>query len=137
MFDAIAIALETGMGLKREHQRVLIRVGWVLGVSFHIAWVCGLTAVVGLSTPFARAGDVEKLMRAAEVNARISMQQELRVQTRLWCTTQDPEIRSVAYRRIDELRHDLFEIAKTSTPEPTCSKPAEQQYDQQPREYAQ
>ena len=123
-------ALEKGMGLRREHQRLLIRVGWVLGVSFHIAWVCGLTAFMGLGTPFARASDVDKLMRAAEVNARISMQQELRVQVRLWCTTPDQEVRDIAYRRIDELRHDLREIAKTETPNPTCTKPSEQQYQQ-------
>lgn len=122
MFDAAQKALEEGMGLKREHQRMLIRVGWVLIVSGHIAWVCGFLASIGLLAPFARAGDVEKLLRASEVNARISMQSELRVQIRAWCVATDDEIRALALRRIDELRSDLLEIANMRTPEPRCDR---------------
>jgi membrane protein YdbS with pleckstrin-like domain len=123
MFELAAKALEEGMGLSRAHQRVLWRVFWVLGVSGHILWVCGFLTAVGLSSPFARADDVDKLMRAAQVNARISMQQELRVQIRTYCATSDDDIKALAMRRIDELRNDLFEIAKIRTPEPQCQTP--------------
>lgn len=123
MLDIAAAALEKGLGLRREHQRLLIRTGWVLLVSAHVMWVCGRLAFLGLASPFAQAADVDKLLRAAEVNARISMQQELRVQTRAWCIAQDHEIKDIAWRRIDELRNDLFEIAKIQTPEPSCPLP--------------
>lgn len=112
--------LEVGLGLKRDHLRVIVRVGWVLFVSGHVAWVCGVLAGVGLASPFASAADVDKLLRAAQVNARISMQTELRVQVRAWCIAQDQEIKQLAWRRIDELRNDLLEIAKIQTSEPEC-----------------
>lgn len=114
-------ALSVGLGLKPAHWRILIRVGWVLIVSLHIAHVRGWLIVVGIASPYASASDVDKLLRASEVNARISMQQELRVQVRLWCTTPDAEIRSSALHRIDELRNDLRDIAKVETTEPTCT----------------
>lgn len=123
MLDMAAKALEEGLGLKREHQRVLIRTAWVLFVSGHVLWVCGWLAAMGLSSPFAQAADVDDLLRASRVNARITMQTELRVQIRAWCLAEDPEIRQLTWRRIDELRTDLLEIAKIQTPEPVCNVP--------------
>lgn len=120
MIEAIAKTLEQGLGLKREHQKILIRTGWVFFVTGHVLWVCGWLTAMGLASPFASAADVDKLLRAAQVNARISMQTELRVQIRAWCIAEDPEIRQLAWRRIDELRSDLLEIAKIQTPEPEC-----------------
>jgi hypothetical protein len=117
-------ALTIGLGLKPGHWKVLVRTGWVLFVTFHIARAAGWLAAFGFMSPYANAADVEKLLRAAEVNARISMQTELRVQIRAWCSTNDGEIRALAWNRIDELRHDLREIAKLDTPEPTCAAPA-------------
>lgn len=125
MLSQLSQALETGMGLRREHQRVLIRTGWVLIVSGHIAWACGWLASFGLAAPFARAADVDKLLRAAEVNARISMQQEIRVQVRAYCQTTDEEVRLLTLKRIDELRTELWEIAKIQTPAPQCLRGGE------------
>lgn len=115
-FDALVV----GMGLKPPHIRFLTRVTWVVLVSGHIAWVCGYLITFGFAAPFARASDVEELKNAAKVSARINMQTEIRVQTRLWCTNTDPEIRASAYQNIQRLRIDLEKIADVKEPEPRC-----------------
>ncbi len=123
MFGDAGEALEKGIGFKRSAWPILIRVAWVAFVTGHVLWVCGFLTALGLASPFAKASDVEKLLRAQEISARISMQQELRVQIRAWCIAQDPEIRQVAWDRIDQLRSELLEIARLQTPEPSCPHP--------------
>lgn len=118
----LAKGLEAGLGLKREHQKILIRTGWVLFVTYHIARAAGWLAPLGLASMFASASDVDKLIRASEINARISMQNEIRVQTRNYCETDDVEIRASALKRIDQLREDMWEIAKVRVPEPQCMR---------------
>lgn len=113
-------ALVTGMGLKPQQIKLLIRVGWVLGVSFHMAWVCGWLVAFGLASPFARAGDVEQLQKAARVSARLNLQTELRIQIRVWCTHGDDEVKRAAYGNIQRLRIDLEDIAGVKEPEPSC-----------------
>jgi hypothetical protein len=115
-------ALSTGLDLKPRDKRILIRTGWVLFVTLSQAYGFGLLTYVGFASPFAKASDVDKLLRAGEVSARISMQQELRVQTRVWCTNPDADVRMYAEKRIEELRRDLHEIAKLQTPEPRCEQ---------------
>ncbi len=115
-------ALTIGLGIKPWHWRILLRTGWVLFVTFNIARGAGWLAYLGFMSPFASADDVDKLLRAAQVTARINMQTELRVQIRAWCTTPDDEIRALAWNRIDEIRHDLREITKIDTPDPRCER---------------
>lgn len=117
-------AMALGMGLKSNHLRVLIRVGWVLLVSGHIAWVCGWLVSVGLTGPFARASDMAQVQRTLAVSARIQIQQELREQKRLWCSVENEQSRSLIMRRIDELRGNLREIANIDdgTGEPVCRR---------------
>ena len=43
-----------------------MRVVWVGGISFHVAWVCGLFAPLGLEAPFAKAQDVVKVASSVE-----------------------------------------------------------------------
>lgn len=121
MFGNVGEALEKGVGFRHSAWPILIRVAWVLFVTYNLARALGWLAYLGFASPFAKASDVEKLLRAAEVNARISMQQEIRVQTRVWCSNADADVREFAYRRIEELRRDLHEIAKVPTPEPNCA----------------
>lgn len=108
------------LGIKREHQTVFFRISWVVAVTGHMAWVCGFLAGFGLAAPFARASDVDKLLRASEVNARISMQNEIRLQVRVLCQSDDDDIRASAMRRIDELRDELWEISRIRVPDPQC-----------------
>lgn len=120
MFDRASRALEIGLGLKPEHQRVLIRTGWVLFVSGHVFWVCGFLAGFGLASPFARAEDVEELKKASVISARIQIQGEIRAQTKAYCQLPDGIAREYVLRRIDDLRAELYEIAKIRAPEPNC-----------------
>jgi len=122
--DHGAKALSLGLGLKQHHWKILIRVGWVLLVSGHIAWVCGWFAVVGLSTPFAKASDMQAVQKMLAVSTRISLQQELRMQKQAYCRVDDYQVKASIMRRIDELRDQLREIAKIDdgTGEPPCPR---------------
>jgi hypothetical protein len=127
VFSAIAQALETGLGLKREHQKAIIQTLWVLAVSGHIAWVCGLLVTFGMGSPFVRAEDLKKVTedlarvsRSIEKGNIVSMQQEVRTQTRIYCQNTDEEIRTYALKRIDELRNELWEISQIRVPETQC-----------------
>jgi hypothetical protein len=117
-------AIFENMGIKREHQRAVVRVLWVLAVTGHMLWVCGFLAALGLVAPFARAGDVDKLLRATEVNARLSMVNEIRVQTRAYCQTDDNELKGSARRRIDELREELWQVSQIRVADPQCLRGA-------------
>lgn len=133
MLEAIQVILEN-VGIKRDHQRLFLRALWVLGVSGHVAWICGFLTVAGLNSPFVRAEDIGKveqkvtaveqkvtaLERSSQVSARIQLQGEIRAQTKAYCGLRDPVEREYVLRRIDSLRAELFEIAKLSTPEPNC-----------------
>lgn len=114
-------AITTAFGLNKKQRQLLLRVLWVLAVSGHIAWVCGFLAFVGLSSPFARAADVEDLKRAATVNARIQIIQEMRVQKNSYCKTTDEQTRDSIIRYLVRLQGELKEIADEVEPvQPVC-----------------
>jgi hypothetical protein len=109
-----------GFGLTRDQRRLLIRIAWVLGVSGHIAWVCGFLSIIGLASPFARADRVEKLERSAQISARISLAQEYRVQVRAYCVV-DERYKEGVLIIIERIRSDYTEITNGQTlPEPRC-----------------
>jgi hypothetical protein len=112
-----------GFGLNREQRRLLLRILWVIGVSTHIAWVCGFLAWTGLAPPFAKAERVERLERSALISARISLQQEYRVQVRAYCAM-DESARDGVLRTIDRIRTDFVIVTegKEYLPEPRCEK---------------
>jgi len=115
--------LSDGFGLSIAQRQLLIRVLWVLGVSTHIAWVCGFLGVVGLAPPFARAERVDRLEQSAQIAARISLQQEYRVQVRAYCLVDEPAKDGVL-RTIDRIRADYSTVTegKESLPEPRCPR---------------
>jgi hypothetical protein len=113
-------ALTTGLGLKQRDWKILIRVGWVLVVTFHMGYVLGVFAVAGFASPFAKASDVDKLLRASVVSTRLQIQTELRAQKVAYCRETDFELKQSFSRRYDELRGDLRDIANVEWPELTC-----------------
>jgi hypothetical protein len=52
-----------GFGLNRQQRGLLIRVGWVIIVTTYMAWTLGLMAFMGVSSPFATAGDLKEMER--------------------------------------------------------------------------
>lgn len=123
MLDKAGDALVEGMGLKKPQVRLLIRVGWVLLVSGHIAWVCGWLVLFGLRVPFANAADVDELKANARLTLQLQLQQELRVQKNAWCSVADEKVRDGIMIRIDQLRNNLREVAKIDDGygEPRCN----------------
>lgn len=130
-------AIDKYFGFNKQQSGKFFRASVNLAVWFGMLKAYGWLASLGVAAPFASAADVDDLKRAqavnaraAEVSARINMQTELRLQTKIWCSATDAEIKASALRKIDELRAEFLEITKTVTPEPTCAKPAELQYTQ-------
>lgn len=113
--------LSEAFGLNKGHRQMLLRIGWVLVVSTHIAWACGWLVTFGL-IGFARAADVEQLQRTVEISARIQLAQEIRLQVRARCTLTDQQMRDSVQRAIDNLQNEYARItAGQRYPEPSCS----------------
>lgn len=70
MEQRVLSLLTEGLKLNVAQRGLLIRVGWISLVSFHIFWVCGWLSVLGLSPPFAQASDIQQ--SAARTDAKIS-----------------------------------------------------------------
>jgi hypothetical protein len=130
MFELLA-ALERGMGLKEGQSKLLIRVGWIIIVSVHIAWVCGWLVTFGLASPFVRAaeiaavnGEISDIKAYQRLTLTLQLQGELRAQKSAWCVVQDSISRVSIMNRIDFLRQQLRDIAKVEdgTGDPVCPR---------------
>lgn len=123
MADPLDIASE-GFALTKEQRRLLIRVFWVLIVTANMLYVHGALVYLGITAPFARAGDVVQLQRASMVNARIQIIQEMRVQKNAWCKIEDDQTRDSIMRYLVRLQGELKEITnEIESIRPDCSQP--------------
>lgn len=105
-----------GMGLKRSQQQLILRSMWVAIVSTHILWACGLLAMIGLPSPFARAATVEDLAHTVQVSARLQLTQELRVQTLYWCAAKEAEQKLAVEQTLNRLRDEYRRVTSGETP---------------------
>lgn len=116
-------ALSAGFGLSRRQQALILRILWVILVSFHIAWVCGFTTFLGFVPPFAKADDVTELRRITAASARVTLSKEIRDQSRIRCSATDQAIADAITRYIDSLQIEYERIAGQRYPEPECRRP--------------
>lgn len=65
MADGAGLLTE-GFKLNVEQRGLLIRVGWVIFVTFHVAWVCGRLAMFGLVSPFVSANELNAVATALQ-----------------------------------------------------------------------
>lgn len=114
-------ALVAGFGLNPRQQSLVIRIAWVVAVSTHIAWACGLLTFIGLSG-FAKADDVQKLQQTLAASARVTLSQEIRAQARVRCTTTDQAVVDSLTRYIDNLQSEYERVAGQRFPEPPCEQ---------------
>ena len=113
-------ALTLGFNLNRRQQALLLRVGWVLLVTTHIAWACGALTFIGL-VGFARSNEVQDLKQAVEASAKVTISQEIRAQARVRCKATDQAIVDSITRYIDNLQDAYQRIAGQRFPEPPCT----------------
>lgn len=113
--------LSLGMGLNRGQQQLIIRTLWVIIVTTHILWACGLLGFMGMASPFARATDVEDLRRATQVIEKIQLTQEMRVQTIYLCRAKDQDEKLAVEQALDRLRDEYKRITGEVAPEYKCS----------------
>lgn len=60
MADKLDLVSE-GFRLNKQQRGLIIRVGWVAIVTSYMAWSLGLLSVFGAGSPFATAGDLQKM----------------------------------------------------------------------------
>lgn len=113
-------ALALGFQLNRRQQALLLRVGWVIIVTTHIAWACGWLGVLGL-IGFARADELSKLQQTVAASARVTLSQEIRAQNRVRCASTDQAVKDSITRYIDSLQTEYEKIAGQRYPEPPCN----------------
>jgi hypothetical protein len=112
-------AITAGFALDRKQQALILRILWVLFVSIHIAWACGWMGAMGL-IGFARASEVDQIQQTVNASARVTLSQEIRVQIRARCSTNDQAIADSLTRYIDSLQGEYERIAGQRYPEFPC-----------------
>lgn len=100
--------MKKGLSLNTEQEGIIIRAGWVIVVTGHIAWVCGFLTFIGLSSPFVAAGEIEqfKVVQTAKLDSLIAKQE----------ASERLLTRTLAQGKAREIRETLTRIcvAKTS-----------------------
>lgn len=116
-----------GLGLNPDQRRVIVRVGWVVAVTSTIAYILGGLTVIGLASPFVKAGDykqlenkVAQIERTTSASAKVVLAQEIRIQVRAKCLVTDTDVRESIQRVIDQLQDSYVELAGTRYPEAAC-----------------
>lgn len=116
-FKEAGEVVSEGFGLTAKQRQLIIRVLWVLAVTAHMAYVCGILAFAGIgSAPFARAEDVEGMKKANAVTARIQIIQEMRVQKRSYCQISDERTKDSIMRYMLRLQDELRDITGQNEP---------------------
>ena len=91
------------LGLDGNQQKIVIRVAWVAFVSFHIAWVCGWLAVVGLAAPFADAQSVQQAVQGIREDRIERLDSQILLIRTSQCKATTTEAREMYYSRLVEL----------------------------------
>ena len=119
--DGISIWGVLTFGLTREQMKGVFMFSWRFVIIFHIAWVCGWLTSFGLGPPFASAGDLVELKKAAELTNRLALIRELRLQQEALCQLPASVARSAVQSTIDRLRADYTSLTGQQYPEGKCS----------------
>lgn len=126
-----------------EERAHMLRLGFRIVVTIHIAWACGLLAPMGMNG-FVFAGEVDDKIRAAvepiraelgqvaakvarteEISKRILIGQiaaQLRDLNRLRCTTSDHEVRRRMERDIEEGEQEYKALTGERYPLAACGE---------------
>lgn len=109
--------------------RLLMAIGWRVLVSFHMLYACGYLVAIGLPlTGFAQKADVEaqrqatlELKKVVDLQLRLGLAREVRLQTSVFCSTTDAVTREATWTTINRLREDYRQLTGGETlPEPRC-----------------
>jgi hypothetical protein len=114
------LKLVTG-NLTPAEGRVLMAVGWRAVVSFHMLYACGYLATVGLPlTGFAQQRDLDEIKNITNLQLRLGLTREIRLQTNILCTSADAVAREGAQNMVDKLREDYRLLTGQNYPEQRC-----------------
>jgi hypothetical protein len=90
-------------------------------VYFHILWVCGWLAFLGLEVPFAKADDFKRLNAAVQISAKLNIAREIRDQVQARCSTRDYNTRRAFDSAIETLQLEYMTVTGGQRyPEPPC-----------------
>lgn len=125
-------------GLNAMERRLILRVSWVVSVTLILAYMLGALTAIGVSAPFAKAADLQKLQsfvltskanrdvqvakmqETVNLIAKLNIQQELRVQVKNRCRTLDQTALDVIDRYTDNLQNEYESLTGRRYPEGTC-----------------
>lgn len=107
--------------LNKSQMRLVFRIGWVLLVTFHILWICGWLAFMGLEAPYAHASDMAALQRSVQVTEKITLSQEIRSEMVVRCRTKDQDAKDSISRYIESLQNEYWALTHERYPEVPCA----------------
>lgn len=112
--------------LTREQRMLVMRIGWIGVVTFHMAWVCGWLAFTGMASPFAKA-DVEAKVSevVAEIRADRAERLDQAIQTvrALQCRTEiESPARANYTDRLNELWNKYLALTGLQPRVPACDQ---------------
>lgn len=114
--------LQKGTGLKANQIKLLIRTGWVLFVTGHMLWVCGLLASVGLTSPFAQAAEAETIKSSVnEIKVQLLEQSLMDARLR-HCKAETPDSKQYYYDRLQEKMNAYYALTHRNYPVPACAE---------------
>lgn len=120
--------LTEGFKLNLNQRGLLIRVGWVMLMSIHVAWICGFLTAFGLAPPFAAAADLQPITKRVESIESLLRQSLMQSKARdvrdLVTKLCDPKTldRDRLYAEKDRLQIEYKALAGEYYAEPPCER---------------
>lgn len=120
--DGMAEFLLKTLGITREQQALLIRTAWVVFVSAHVAWVCGLLAFAGLDSPFARADALKEMQQTVTQDRIDRLDKEILDLRGKQCKATTDEAKSLYGSRMKELADKFEALSHREARIPRCDE---------------
>lgn len=116
------------LGLTREQQVLITRAAWVFLVTFHILWVCGWLAFLGIAPPFAVAAEYAKASEIRDIAQQIKLDRLERLEHDIltiktsYCKAENQDAKRQYAQRVQELIDRYYAIDHNNPRVPNCDE---------------
>lgn len=107
-------------GLNQDQVKLLSRVTWVAVMTFHVLWVCGWLAWLGLAAPFANATTVTSVEQKVDALRKVSVEKDIIQMRGYQCRAKSEEAIQQYTRQLQELIDHYVDITHRSPWIPDC-----------------
>lgn len=109
-------------GLTSNQAKLFLRTLWVLVVSTHILWVCGLLIWANIYPPFATAGETKDMQNEVS-DIKIQLLEEALFDARLrQCKAETNDAKQYYYQRLQEKMNAYYNVTGRNYRVPACSE---------------